>query len=410
MDWTLDPAPDGPPGVVRPTHVVVDLARLVGNFATIRAHVGGRAVMPILKANAYGHGLVPVARALEAAGAPCFGVAVLEEGLVLRQAGVRVPILVLGGIVGEQIPLFLDAGLSLTASSIDKLRAIDAAAAGRPEKARVHLKIDTGMGRIGVRWSGASRLIEESLRCTNVAVEGVYTHLATSDEAEPSFTRTQLARFAEALDAYARLGAPCPPRHAAATGGILQHPDSWLDLVRPGLLLYGVHPSADFPVRLPVQPALSWTSKVVFFKVVLPGESVSYGATWRASEPTRVVTVPVGYGDGYLRALGAGGAEVLLRGQRRPVIGRVCMDQLMVSVGWGEAWNGDEVVLLGEQGGCAVRAEELAARAGTIPWEILTAINARVPRLYTGGPPAAASAAASSAGPSGPSRGPSREA
>lgn len=368
---------------LRPTHVEVDLGRLAANYRAIAAHVGSAQVMPILKANAYGHGLCEVGRLLQRLGAPYVGVAYLEEGLRLRQQGVTLPVLVLGGIVGDQIPRFLENNLTLTASSIDKLRAIEGHAAAAGRTATVHLKIDTGMERIGVHWYSAETLLEESLRCRHVQVEGIFTHLANADGADLTHARLQLERFAEVLSFYERRSLPPPLRHAANSGAILQLPESHLDLVRPGILFYGALPSMEVPRSVPVQQALRWITKVVFFKVVKPGNPISYGSAWSAESPTRVVTLPVGYGDGYTRAM-SGKAEVLIGGQRHPVVGRICMDQVMVSIGWGSAYNGDEVVLLGEQGGQAITIEEMARWAGTISHEVLTNINPRVPRIYKG--------------------------
>ncbi|MET0388392.1 MAG: alanine racemase [Polyangiales bacterium] len=369
--------------VLRPTHVHVDLDRLAENHRIISAHVAPARVMPILKANAYGHGLVATARKLEHVGAPYVGVAYLEEGLRLRQHGVRMPVLVLGGIVGSQIPRFLDHDLTLTASSVDKLRAIDECAAAVGKRARVHLKIDTGMERIGVHWYHAERLLEASLQTRHTDIEGVFTHFANADEPDTRRSELQLERFQEVLRFYERRSLPTPWRHAANSGAILQLPNSYFDLVRPGVLSYGVSPSVDLPLTLPVAPALSWLTTVVFFKVVQAGDPVSYGSTWAPPDWTRVVTLPVGYGDGYMRAM-SGQAQVLVRDQRAPVVGRICMDQVMVDIGRGSAWNGDEVVLLGSRPAGTIRVEDLARWAGTIPHEILTSINTRVPRIYSG--------------------------
>ncbi|MBX2803320.1 MAG: alanine racemase [Myxococcales bacterium] len=369
---------------LRPTHLEVDLGQLATNYRALVARLGEVAVMPILKANAYGHGLVAVARLMERLGAPCLGLAFLEEGIRLRRKGVRTPILILGGILGDQIPRFLEHDLILTASSVDKLMAIDAAARAMGVRASVHLKIDTGMERIGVHWYTAPELLEASTRCTHVDVLGIFSHLATADEADPTYTRLQLERFEEVLHFYEARSLPTPVRHLANSGGILKHPGTWFDMVRPGILLFGVAPSQECPVEgWGVAPALTWKSRVVYFKVVLPNNPVSYGATWAPSEWTRMVTVPVGYGDGYPRAL-SGRAEVLIRGRRYPVRGRVCMDQVLVDVGRESAYNGDEVVLLGGQGTESIRVEELARLVGTIPYEILTSINTRVPRVYVG--------------------------
>jgi alanine racemase len=372
-------------GVLRPTLVEVDLDCLTANYHAIQAHVAPAAVMPILKANAYGHGLVEVARHMESLGAPYLGVAFLEEGILLREAGITVPILVLGGIIGNQVPLFLEHDLTLTASSIEKLGQIEEAARQMGVRAKVHLKIDTGMERIGVHYYSAADLLEASLAGEHFEVEGIFSHFANADAADLSYSRMQLDRFNEVLDFYERRGAPRPPlRHMANSAAIAGFRPSHMDMVRAGILLYGVYPSADVPRTIEVRPALSWKSRVVYFKVVQPGHPVSYGSTWQSDHPVRVVTVPVGYGDGYFRSM-SGRAEVIIRGKRYPVVGRVCMDQVMVNIEWETAYNGDEVILIGRaDSGAAITVEELADWAGTIPWEILTNVNTRVPRVYLG--------------------------
>src|SRR5690606_29270495 len=265
---------------LRPTHLEVDLGVLAANYAAIAAHVAPARVMPILKANAYGHGLVEVARLLESVHAPLVGVAYLEEGLRLRQEGIRLPVLVMSGIVSAQIPLFLTHDLHLTASSVDKLQAIDAAAAAMGRTARVHLKIDTGMERIGVHWYSAERLLEASLACRHVAVEGIFTHFANADAPDLDHARLQLERCEEVLQFYERRSLPHPIRHAASSGAIARLPASWLDMVRPGILFYGARPSPHTPAVVPVRGALRWVTRVVFFKVVQPGHPVSYGSAY----------------------------------------------------------------------------------------------------------------------------------
>jgi alanine racemase len=365
---------------LRPTALHVDLAQLTTNYELLRKHTGVP-VLVVLKANAYGHGLVEVGRHFDLLGAPYLGVAYLEEGLRLRKAGVRAPVLVLGGIVGEQIPLFVENDLTLTASSVDKLNAIESCAAVLGRTAVVHLKIDTGMERIGVHWYSASKLLEASLRCPHVRVDGVFSHFASADAEDLSYARLQLERFLETLDFYRARSLPCPTRHISNSGAVLQLPEARLDMVRPGILLYGAYPAPHIARAVPVRSALRWNSHVVYFKVVGPGAAVSYGSKWKAETDTRVVTLPVGYGDGYMRAM-TGRAQVLLRGRRYPVVGTICMDQVMVAIGWDSAWNGDQAILLGGDGEAAITIEELAAWAGTIPHEILTSINTRVPRVY----------------------------
>ncbi len=378
---SLEASSTVPGAGLRPTHLEVNLARLRENYQVIARHVAPARVMPVLKANAYGHGLVAVARMLETLRPFAIAVAYLEEALRVREAGLRTPVLVLGGIVGEQIPRFLEHDVTLTASSVDKLLAIDECAAARRVKARVHLKIDTGMERIGTHWYSAERLLEASLRARHVEVEGIFTHFANADERGLTHARLQLERFQEVLRFYERHSLPMPLRHAANSGAILQLPESHLDIVRPGVLFFGSSPTTALPLTLPVKQALRWATQVVFFKVVKAGNPLSYGSRWAPARDTRVITLPVGYGDGYMRAM-SGQAEVIVHGRRVPVVGQICMDQIMADIGQGAAYNGDEAVLLGTANGATIRIEELAAWASTIPHEVLTSINTRVPRVY----------------------------
>ncbi|MEK6221326.1 MAG: alanine racemase [Chloroflexota bacterium] len=368
---------------LRPTFVTVNLENLTANFQTIQKHVGEAQVMPILKANAYGHGLVEVANHFVSIGVTdYFGVAYLEEGILLREAGIKVPILVMGGILGDQIPLFLSHNLTLTASSVEKLEQIDDEATEMGVTARVHLKIDTGMERIGVHYYSAENLLEASLTLKNTEVEGIFSHFANADAADLTSAKMQLERFNDVLKFYETRGLAFPMRHMANSGAVLQLPEANFDLVRPGILMYGVYPSNEVSHTIKVQPALSWTSKVVYFKVVQPNHPVSYGSSWKSDHMVRIVTIPVGYGDGYFRST-SNNSEVIIRGKRYPMVGRVCMDQFMVNIEWETAYNNDEVILIGESEGERISVEELADWAGTIPYEILTNINTRVPRIYT---------------------------
>ena len=368
----------------RPTRIQVDLDALSHNLAAIKAEVRVP-VMGIVKANAYGHGLVPVARHLETRGVDQLGVAFVEEGIALRRAGVRVPILVLGGIFGPQVAQFIANDLEITVSSVDKLRQVEAAAEALGRKAVVHLKVDTGMERVGVHSYSAGPFIEAAAASRWCTVKGVYSHLACSDDPGSAMTLEQLDRFREACAHFERIGAPMPLRHLANSGGVLHFPETWLDLVRPGIVLYGVLPDPASRRTIDVRPALSLVSQVVYFKVVKGGNTVSYGATWTAPHDTRVITVPIGYGDGFPRALSSRG-EVLVRGERRPIVGRICMDQFMVDLGpEGTAYNEDPVVLIGGQGDASIPCEAVALTAGTIPYEILTGLNERIPREYIGG-------------------------
>jgi alanine racemase len=316
-------------------------------------------------------------------GADYFGVALVEEGIKLRRAGISAPILIFGGLFNDQVGVYLDHDLELTASSVEKLKLIDAVAGAKGKRAKVHVKIDTGMGRIGIRPASAHKVFEAARECRNCDLVGVFTHFATSDERDLGFTRIQLERFNEALKFFPSNSLAMPLRHAANSGALLQFPDGMLEMVRCGLTLFGVSPSEHLQdvVRPSLKPVMRVTSKVVYFKVVLAGDSVSYGRTWTAHEDTRVITIPIGYGDGYPRALSSKG-EVLVRGRRHRIVGRVCMDQVMVGIGDSEAFNGDEVVLVGTSGVERITIEELATHAGTIPYEILTGLNLRIPRRY----------------------------
>ncbi|GAB1407551.1 alanine racemase [Thermomonas brevis] len=370
----------------RPTRIVVDLSALSDNLAAIGAHVGVP-VMPIIKANAYGHGLLPVGQHLQAHGATQFGVAFVEEGLALRRGGITVPILVLGGILGRQVGQMIRNDLEITVSSLDKLRQVEATAERLGRKATIHLKIDTGMERIGVHSYSCGPLVEAAVASPWCEVKGVYSHLACADDPTSPMTALQLERFRDACAHFDRLGAPMPIRHLANSGGVLHAPETWLDMVRPGIVLYGVMPDPASRPTVAVRPALSLVSQVVYFKVVKAGNPVGYGATWAPQVDTHLVTVPIGYGDGYLRALSSRG-QVLIRGRRQPIVGRVCMDQFMVDLGPdGTAYVEDDVVLIGAQGGEAIRVEEVASCAGTIPYEILTHLNERIPREYVAAPP-----------------------
>lgn len=367
--------------VLRPTYLEINLDILSENQRAIAAYTG-RKVLMILKANAYGHGMVEVAKHIEKMGtAAYFGVAYLEEGLALRKEGIKTPILVLGGIAGKQIRYFIEHDLTLTASSVEKLNQIEDTAGILGKKATVHLKIDTGMERIGVHYYSARPLLERALTCVHTNIEGIYSHFASSDELDLGYTRLQLTRFNKVLDFYREQDIPMPMVHMANSGAILQMPEAWFDMVRPGLLSYGIYPLDGIKKMVTVHPALAWRSQIVYFKVTKPDHPVSYGSIWESDEITRLVTIPVGYGDGYTRRM-SGKCEVIIRGKRYPVVGRICMDQMMVNIGWDTAYNGDVVTLIGRDEESAVTVEDVAEWAETNVWEVLTSINTRVPRVY----------------------------
>lgn len=367
--------------IIRPTHLVIDLNVLRENFKRIKEHVYPAKVMPILKANAYGHGLVRIAQLMQELKADYIGVAVLEEGILLRENGITLPILVLGGIWGNQIPIFLKHNLTITASSIEKLNQVDEIANQMNVKAKVHLKIDTGMERIGVHYYNAKKFLDAAVNMKNIIVEGIYSHFANSEKADLSYTRLQLERFQEVINYAEKIFVEKPLYHISNSGAILQMPEAYFDMVRPGIMLYGVYPSSETKKTVEVKPALTWKSIVIYFKVIKPNHPVGYGSTWQTDHNIRAVTVPVGYGDGYMRSM-SHKAEVIIRGKRYPVVGTISMDQIVVNIENDSAYNGDEVILIGSNGNSKITVEELAEWAGTIPYEILTNINTRVPRVY----------------------------
>ncbi|MCZ7557154.1 MAG: alanine racemase [Bacteroidia bacterium] len=366
---------------LRPTVIQVDIDALQWNVQRVRERVGTSRIMATVKANAYGHGLIRTSQELLACGADALGVAFLEEGITLRRAGIASPILVLGGIIGNQIAHFLEYDLDITASSVYKLQQIDETARSMGRTARVQLKIDTGMGRIGIRAEHAPQLFEAALRARHCEITGVFSHFASSHDADFTYTQRQLELFLETIEYFPKHGHPMPTRHIANSGAVLQHPASWLDMVRPGIMLYGVYPGEDVQRSVELRPVLSMKTRVVYFKVVRGGTSIGYDHTWTAPADTRVVTLPVGYGDGYARSLSNAGS-VLIHGRHYPIVGRISMDQCMVDIGQDSAYNGDEVVLIGTQGDARITVEDLAALCGTIPYEVLTMINTRVPREY----------------------------
>jgi alanine racemase len=371
----------------RPTVIDIDLLALEYNFKAIEKLVAPAQVMPIVKGNAYGHGIIACSKQLEKSGATILGVALLEEGILLRNAGIRLPIVVLGGILGQQIELFIAHNLDIVAASVFKLQAIEEQAKKMGKRARVHLEIDTGMERTGVHYYSAHTLIEAAAQAKHCDIVSVFSHFATAEEAEYSFAQVQLERFIQCMNLFEHYGLPIPQRHIAASGGIVQLPQSHLDLVRPGLLLYGVAPSIQInnvlkEKNITLKPVMSLRSRVVYFKIVKAGDGVSYGLTWKPMHDTRIVTVPLGYADGYLRSF-AQHSHVLIGGKRYPIVGRICMDQFMVNIEQDSVYNNDEVTLIGSQGSETITLDELAAhQPDGNAREIMTLLSARIPRSY----------------------------
>jgi alanine racemase len=371
---------------MRPTYLEVDLSQLKRNLDAIRAHVAPAKVLVVLKANAYGHGVDGVAPFI-APFADYIGVALVEEAIHIRKMGIRTPILVMGGTLPAQLPDFFEHDLTLAASSLELLSAAQGMALSTGKRLKVHLKIDTGMERIGVREYEAEPLLEKSFACSHLGIEGIFTHFANSEIMESASTLVennmvraslQLERFEEVLSLYQKYSQPVPAiRHTANSGATLLLPQSYYDMVRPGVLFYGVYPARDVERTIEVKPALTWKSQVAYSKVTQPGRGISYGSLWQAEGPTRIATIPCGYADGYFRRM-TNQARVVINGKKYPQVGRICMDQFMVNTGDDQINVGDEVVLLGR----GITPEDLADWTGTNEYEVMTNISARVPRVY----------------------------
>ncbi len=383
-------------GWLRPAWVEVDLSAITANVAHIRAAVAPSAVCAIVKADGYGHGAVPAARAALDGGAAYLGVALAEEGHELRQAGIEVPVLVLSEPPAEAMGLVVEDNLTATIYTDDGLAAlVEAAGLARPGREAgtwgrpvpVHLKVDTGMHRVGASPGAIVGLARKVAAHPALALEGLFTHLAVADEPGNPFTDEQLDRFEEVVLALKAQGIHPKMLHAANSAGALCHPRSRFHMVRPGMAVYGQAPAASLqlaPLVVPLQPALSLRARVSYAKEVSTGESLSYGLHYRLSQRSVVATVPVGYADGVPRRLFMVGGEVLIGGRRRPVAGAVTMDQILVDCGPGsEVTRGDEVVLLGRQGDASISPWEWAERLGTIAYEVTCGLSPRLPRLYT---------------------------
>lgn len=361
---------------LRPTWAEIKLSALRKNLLKIQDIAGpGKKVMFVVKANAYGHGAADVSRfAEQEVLAWGFGVSSVEEGIALRDAGISSPVLILGSLYPfKSFVEAINRDLMVTISSLDAARQVVEASRSLGKKAVCHIKLETGMGRIGARKPSVIKIFEELSGSGHAAVGGLYTHLACADS-DPDFTNRQLGYFSETAAELAASGAGDMIRHAANSAGLINHPASVWDMVRTGLAAYGLMEGFE--------PALSWKTKIIFIKNVREGSYVSYGKSFKAPRPMKVATLPVGYGDGYVRRF-SNTASVLVSGRRCPVIGNVTMDMTMIDVtDAGDAAVGSDVTLVGRQGGEEISATELAGLAGTIPYEVVTLISSRVPRVY----------------------------
>lgn len=371
--------------VIRPTVARVDLDAIRSNLTSIQAFLADGSAAPplviaVVKANAYGHGASAVGLALEEAGAAMLACADIEEGIVLREAGVRLPILVFGALSVSDLAGLFTHDLTPTISTPSAARELQAAAAKRGVTLHCHLKIDTGMNRLGFRHDNLRRTLPDVARSANLEIDAVYTHFATADDPEHSAFGEQRERFERVLPTLPALGIPVRARHAANSAALLRDGRVWYDFVRPGLLLYGVVPP-PLASTLPLRPALSLHSRIVAVKGLRAGEAAGYGLRGPTPGPATIAVVPAGYADGLdLRLAGRG--YMLVRGRRAPIVGSVCMDATMLDVTGMDVAPGDEVVIVGGQGEESITVREMAAAIGTIPYELLCRVGSRIQRIY----------------------------
>ena len=378
----MNPARSIPP--LRPTFALIDLDALAHNVRELRRITSPDAeLMCVVKADAYGLGLVDAAPVCLQYGANRLGVAVFDEAQALRSAGIVAPILVIGPTTPWQAGEMVRLGVAATVFTLDVAEALSRAALRQDRKATVHINVDTGMSRIGVRPDAQGLdLVQRIAGLPGIEVEGIFTHFAAADEADKSFTHQQLQRYQRFVDEVTARGIRVKTRHVANSAALLDMPEAHLDMVRPGVLIAGIWPSADVQRRMAAKPAMSLITHAAYVKQVEPGSHVSYGCTYTAPGAATLATLPLGYHDGYKRGL-SNQASVLIRGQRAPIRGRVCMDQTIVDVSAiPGASAGDPVVAIGRWGQNEVSADELASYIGTIGYEIGTTVGKRVPRLY----------------------------
>ncbi len=365
--------------VERSTRAVINLKAISHNIAEIRKRIGRRRdLMAVVKADGYGHGAVEVSLAALGSGATCLGVALPEEGLQLRDAGVDVPVLVLGLIPPEEAYKVIDSGLEQAISTWELAEALDQEAGKASIRVNVHIKVDTGMGRIGLSPRDAMEFVRKIGCFKNLNIQGVFSHFPSADETNKNFTKRQIETFSDLVKEIEGSGFKIAKKHMANSAAVLDLPESYFDLVRPGIMTYGLYPSGEVSRSIKLKPAMTLKTNVIYVKPVSSGTPVSYGRTYRTKREAVVATLPVGYADGYSRLLSNQGS-VFIKGRRAPLIGRVCMDMCMIDVSEiGDVRIGDEVVLFGEN----PHVDEIADKTGTINYEVVCAVGKRVPRIY----------------------------
>lgn len=358
----------------------INLSALQRNYDRIK-EITSSEIMPIVKANAYGHGLVPVAQALYEKGARRFGISNMAEALELRKLFPDCKIMLVGALPLESIPTIVREEIICGVHRLEQALLLSQEGERQGKKATIHLKIDTGMGRLGFRMEDLEDLLKTT-QLPHLDVEGIYTHFATADNLDLTYAKEQLAKFNQVNEYLQSQGVQIPLRHACNSAGVLQLPEAHFDLVRPGIILYGLPPSPYVGKDGDWEPVLTWKTKITHLKTVDLGETISYGRTFRTAYSTQVATLPVGYGDGLRRNLSNCG-EVVLNGKRATIIGRICMDQTMIDVTKiPNVKIGDVVTLIGSDGYESIDATEIADLLGTINYEVLCGISSRVPRVY----------------------------
>lgn len=367
---------------MRPTVAEIDLSAVSFNIKEIKKRVQPAKIMAVVKANAYGHGALEICKQAIQSGVEYLGVACGEEGVAMRKAGVDAPILVFSSSGLNRTDPYLEYNLEATVFDEAGLYNLTQSARRSGKKAVVHVKVDTGMNRMGINWQQAPEFVEKVYNIPEIQVQGLYTHFANSDSLDKSFAILQLQRFKQVIARLEEMGIHVPLKHAANSGAILDLPDTYFDIVRPGILLYGYYPAVDMVKSMNLKPAMTFKTRVLYIKEIERGESVSYDRTFIADKKTLVASLPVGYGDGYNRLLSNNG-QVLVGGKRYPIIGRVCMDLIMIDLlDNRDIKVGDEVILMGTQGGETISAVELADKSMTVPYEVLCYISERVQRVY----------------------------
>lgn len=363
----------------------IHLQNIKFNIEGIRKTIGTeRKILIAVKANGYGHGAIEVARMAEKIGVDWLGVATVPEGIQLREAGIRLPILKFSPAFPEEMEAAVTNKLTLTVCEKQNIVTLEKICTKLGMSVDVHLKVDTGMGRIGVSVEDAVSLAYYIERdCSHLHLDGIFTHLPVSDEGDPIYTHDQILRFKEIVEQVnSRIGRKLNLAHCSNSGAVLGHPSAWLDMVRPGIMIYGFYPGENTPKSIPLKPGLSFLTRVSFLKKAAAGTTIGYGRTWTASEDTWIATIPVGYADGFNRLFSNMG-RVLIDGKSYPIVGRVCMDQSMVNLGpETDIQVGDEVVLIGKSGQEEISVAEWAKKLGTITYEVTCQINSRVERFF----------------------------